>query len=93
MASQVAYRAKIETFACRDKTFMEDFANALVDRDNEAVSMAIVAAAIASDCVEIEERQRVNVTDVGFFSPVHEIRIRGLLGRYYVVGGLFEPVR
>ena len=79
MGVQSAYVAEFWTVACRDKEFMEDLVNAYRDRDTEAV--------------EIEKGQRVSVHDVGFFSPPHEIRIRGQLGRYYVIAGLFERVR
>ena len=94
LTSQNYFTAKLDTHACNDKEFMEDFANALVDSDEEAIRMALVAMTIATDdCVEIPKGQRVSVTDVGFFDPIHEVRIRGRLGRYYVVGGLFESSR
>jgi len=93
LATQIVFKARTDTYACQDKTFMEDFANALLDQDSQAVNIAILAMNIADDCIRIEEGQSVNVTDVGFFDPVHEIRITGRLGHHYVVAGLFEHVR
>ena len=93
MGVQSAYVAEFWTVACRDKEFMEDLVNAYRDRDTEAVEIAIMAALLSDECAEIEKGQRVSVHDVGFFSPLHEIRIRGQLGRYYVIAGLFERVR
>ena len=62
LSPQVVFKARTDTHACQDKTFMEDFANALLDQDTQAVNIAILAMTIADDCVPIVEDQSVNVT-------------------------------
>lgn len=92
LAAASPFRAKMDTWACRNKAFMEDFAEAAIDGDRKAMAMALLIARTDDGCVRIREGQRVNVTNAGWIDPVHEIRLEGHLGKFYVINGLFDFV-
>ena len=92
-STQLRYRAKFDTWACNNKDFMENIYEAIQDGDRETAAAAVTLGIVGGECEEIDEGQVVTVTDLGFIDPLHEIRIWGRFGRYYVIGGHFESVR
>ena len=79
-------KAKINTYACEDRAFMEKFKEAAVADDKQAIMIAVSAMLIASqpggDCISIKKGEAVDVLKSELFAGILTIRKDGPLRAY-----------
>jgi len=96
-------RAKIDTYACKDREFMEEYKSFVVDLETGsgntelALSMVMLATETMEllsrkrdGCFSIEKGESVDVVTSGPFSGILTVSNPNRAARYYALAGFFK---